>query len=180
MTARATREKTVKRYVAFLRGVTPMNAKMPALKTCFEAAGFLEVKTVLASGNVVFGASRASEAALEREVESAMNKHLGRTFLTIVRSVDALREILEADPYRAFRLPAGSKRIVTFLRESPKSKPPLPIELHGARILSLKGSEVFSAYVPSPRGPVFMSLIEKTFGQALTTRTWDTVRKVSA
>ena len=109
-----------------------------------------------------------------------MNKHLGRTFLTIVRSVDDLREILEADPYRAFRLPDGSKRIVTFLRESPKAKPPLPIELHGARILSLKGSEVFSAYVPSPRGPVFMTLIEKTFGKDVTTRTWDTIKKVVA
>lgn len=42
------------RYAAFLRGVSPMNAKMPELKKAFEAAGFLEVKTVLSSGNVVF------------------------------------------------------------------------------------------------------------------------------
>ena len=28
------------RYVAFLRGVSPMNAKMPELKAAFEAAGF--------------------------------------------------------------------------------------------------------------------------------------------
>jgi hypothetical protein len=41
------------------------------------------------------------------------------------------------------------------------------------------GQEVFSAYVPSPRGPVFMTLIEKTFGKEVTTRTWDTVRKVA-
>jgi len=32
----------------------------------------------------------------------------------------------------------------------------------------------------SPRGPVFMRLIEKTFGADVTTRTWDTVRKVTA
>jgi hypothetical protein len=37
---------------------------------------------------------------------------------------------------------------------------------------------VFTAYVPSSRGPVFMTLIEKTLGEALTTRTWDTVKKV--
>jgi hypothetical protein len=41
----------------------------------------------------------------------------------------------------------------------------------------MNGTEVFSAYVPSPRGPVFMTLIEKTFGTEVTTRTWDTVRK---
>ena len=43
-------------YAAFLRGVSPMNAKMPEVKRCFEAAGFTDVKTLLSSGNVVFGA----------------------------------------------------------------------------------------------------------------------------
>ena len=42
------------RYVAFLRGVSPMNAKMPELARCFEGSGFTEVKTVLSSGNLVF------------------------------------------------------------------------------------------------------------------------------
>ncbi|MDE2325144.1 MAG: DUF1697 domain-containing protein, partial [Betaproteobacteria bacterium] len=40
------------RYVAFLRGVSPMNARMPELKACFEAAGFGAVRTLLSSGNV--------------------------------------------------------------------------------------------------------------------------------
>ena len=47
----------------------------------------------------------------------------------------------------------------------------------GARILCVKGAEVFTAYLRSPRGAVFMTLIEKTFGKDVTTRTWDTVRK---
>jgi hypothetical protein len=50
--------------------------------------------------------------------------------------------------------------------------------LDGARILCVAGAEIFSAYVPSPKGPVFMGLIEKTFGKDLTTRTWDTIGKV--
>ena len=45
-------------------------------------------------------------------------------------------------------------------------------------VLAVKGTEIFSAYVPSPKGPVFMGLIEKTFGKDLTTRTWDTLGKV--
>ena len=48
----------------------------------------------------------------------------------------------------------------------------------GARILAMKGHEVFTAYTPSPRGPVFMTLIERTFGKDVTTRTWDTIAKV--
>jgi uncharacterized protein (DUF1697 family) len=109
-----------------------------------------------------------------------MAKELGRTFQTIVRDADELRKIVEADPYAGFRLPSNAKRVVTFLSEPYKAKLKLPIELDGASILAVKGAEVYSAYTPSPRGPVFMSLIEKTFGKDVTTRTWDTVRKCVA
>jgi uncharacterized protein (DUF1697 family) len=156
-----------------------MNAKMPELKKAFEAAGFGEVKTLLSSGNVVFDARPASEESLQRKAETAMQEHLGQPFLTIVRPVEALREILASNPYRRFRLSPSAKRVVTFLRGNPGKKIELPIELDGARILCVQGSEVFSAYLPGPRGPVFMSLIEKTFGKEVTTRTWDTVKKVS-
>jgi hypothetical protein len=55
----------------------------------------------------------------------------------------------------------------------------LPLEQDGARLLAVDGRELFSAYMPSPKGPVFMALIERTFGKALTTRTWDTVARVA-
>lgn len=165
------------RYVAFLRGVSPMNAKMSELKGCFEAAGFTEVKTVLSSGNVVFNARAASEAALERKAERAMAKQLKRAFHTIVRPVNDLRELLGANPYAHFRLPANSKRVITFLREPVKTKLSFPLEVDGARILAMNGREILTAYVPNPRGPVFMALIEKTFGKNVTTRTLDTVKK---
>jgi uncharacterized protein (DUF1697 family) len=156
-----------------------MNAKMAELKRCFETAGFTDVRTVLSSGNVAFGARAKSDIALAREAEAAMAKQLGRTFYTIVRPASILRELLEADPYAAFRLPANAKRIVTFLREPHKAKLSLPIETDGVQVLAMNGREVFTAYVPNARGPVFMALIEKLFGAHVTTRTWDTVRKCS-
>jgi uncharacterized protein (DUF1697 family) len=165
------------RYVALLRGVSPMNAKMEELKRCFETAGFADVRTVLSSGNVAFGARAKSDAVLAREIEAAMAKHLGRTFYTIVRPASVLRELLEADPYADFRLPANAKRIVTFLREPRKAKLSLPIEADGVRILAMNRLEIFTVYLPNPRGPVFMVLIEKLFGVNVTTRTWDTVKK---
>jgi uncharacterized protein (DUF1697 family) len=165
------------RYAAFLRGVSPMNATMPELGRCFELAGFTDVRTVLSSGNVVFSARAASEAALERKAEAAMAKQLGRAFYTIVRPTSALQQLIESDPYAAFRLSSAAKRVVTFLREPHKTKLSLPLEVDGARILAVNGCEVFTAYVRSPRGPVFMTLIERTFGANVTTRTWDTVRK---
>ena len=167
------------RYAAFLRGVMPTNAKMPALKQAFEKAGFTEVRTVLGSGNVVFSARAASDTALQRKAESAMQEHLGRTFPAIIRSIDELQALLASDPFSKHRLPPDSKRIVTFLREAPgRALPRLP-EQDGARILEVRGREVFTAYVRTPKGPVFMSLIQKTFGEDVTTRTWDTIQKVA-
>jgi len=167
------------RYAAFLRGVSPMNAKMPELKQAFEAAGFTDVKTILASGNVAFNARATSATSLQRKAEGAMLERLGQAFLTIVRPMDMLGEMLASDPYRAFRLEPAAKRIVTFLRDRPTAKLRLPIERDGARILSMTEREVFSAYMPTPKGPVFMVLLEKAFGKEVTTRTWDTVAKVT-
>ncbi|MGH8241816.1 MAG: DUF1697 domain-containing protein [Steroidobacteraceae bacterium] len=141
------------RYVAFLRGVTPMNARMPALKACFEAAGFSDVHTLLSSGNVVFNAR------------------------SIVRSAEYLQQFIAADPFAELRLAPTAKRIVTFLRQPVRHALELPIERDGASILKLVNSEVLCAYVPNPKGPVFMSLLEKTFGTGITTRTLDTVRR---
>jgi uncharacterized protein (DUF1697 family) len=167
-----------RRHAAFLRGVMPTNCRMAELRAAFEAAGFGNVKTLLGSGNVLFDAGTASEATLERRAEAAMEKHLGRTFMTVVRPVDALRELLAWDPWARFRLAPGSKRNVTFLRESP-GRLKLPIELDGARILAVRDREVLSAHVPGPHGPVFMKLIEQTFGKEQTTRTWETVTKAA-
>jgi uncharacterized protein (DUF1697 family) len=153
---------------------------MAELKRCFEGAGFTDVKTVRSSGNVAFGASARSDGALARTIEAAMEKQLGRTFYTIVRPSRTLQELIDTDPYAAFRLPAGAKRVVTFLREPRRAKIALPMVTDGVHILAVDGGQVFTAYVPNPRGPVFMTLIEKTFGANVTTRTWDTVKKCAA
>ena len=167
------------RYAAFLRGVMPMNCKMPALKVAFEAAGFSDVRTVASSGNVVFDARTSLEQTLQQKAEAAMHEHLGQAFLTIVRPLEQLRELLASDPYKSFKVSPKAKRIVTFLRGRPKQTIALPVELHGARILTMRDGEIFSAYLPTPKGPVFMSLIEKTFGKEQTTRTWDMIAKVA-
>jgi uncharacterized protein (DUF1697 family) len=156
-----------------------MNAKMPELKRAFELAGFTDVKTVLSSGNVVFRAPATSENALVRRAEAAMEEHLGRSFATIVRPLDALRALLATDPYEPFDVVADAKRVVTFLRQKPTEAVSLPVERDGARILCIHGREAFTTYVRRPKGPVFMALIEETFGKDVTTRTWDSVAKVA-
>ena len=167
------------RWAAFLRGVYPQNCTMAGLRRAFEAAGFADVATVIASGNVVFSARAASPAALQRTAERAMQKELGRSFLTIVRPIDALAQMLERNPYAQFRLKQGTKRVVTFLREPSPAKLKLPLERDGARILAATDTEVFTAYVPNPeRGGAFMKVLEDAYGEEITTRTWETIEKV--
>jgi uncharacterized protein (DUF1697 family) len=165
------------RYVAFLRGVMPTNAKMADLVRAFEGAGFTNVRTLLSSGNVLFDARPASETALERRAEASMARCLGRTFFTIVRPVTALRDLTAGDPYADSRVPAGAKRVVSFLRGPHPGSLILPAAADGVCMVATTGREVFTAYLPNARGPVFMTTIERTLGTDVTTRTWDTVRK---
>lgn len=167
------------RYVALLRGVSPMNLKMPSLKRALEVAGFTHVKTLLSSGNVAFDARKAAEASLQAKVEKAVEAETGRFFLTIVRSQDDLKALLEADAFASFKIKPVEKKVITFLRGAPKAKLDLPIEKDGGRILAIKGSEVYTAYMPNMAGAGFMGVLEKALGKDQTTRTWDTVRKCS-
>jgi uncharacterized protein (DUF1697 family) len=144
-----------------------------------EAAGCTDVRTVLTSGNAVFSAA-GSERVLQKKIAAAMQEHLGRSFMSFLRPIADLQALLDADPYAGLKLPAAAKRIVTFLPAEPASVPPLPIEREGARIFAVAGREAFSFYLPQPGNPVFMTLLERTFGKDVTTRTWDTVRKVCA
>jgi len=165
------------RYVAFLRGVSPMNLKMVDFKRCLETAGYSNVKTVLSSGNAAFDTSSKPAAVIEGQIEATFTKRLGRSFYTIVRSVEELQSLIERDPYSGFALPSNAKRVVTFARRLPALKSRLPIERDGAQILAVKHREAFSAYVPGPKRAVFMELIKATFGSPVTTRTWETVKK---
>jgi uncharacterized protein (DUF1697 family) len=154
-----------------------MNARMPALKACFEAAGFSDVQTLLSSGNVAFNARSSSLATLERRAEEAMQSELGHSFVTFVRSTRDLQHLIESEPFAPYTLPPAAKRVVTFLRNRTEPRLEPPVEHEGARILRITGSEVLCAYVPGPKAPAFMSLLERVFGKSITTRTLETVRR---
>src|ERR1051325_4216887 len=127
------------RYAALLRGVMPTNAKMPDLKNAFQSAGFTDVRTVLSSGNVAFTARAASEATLERRAEAAMARRLGQAFLCLVRSMDALRDLLAGDAYRALRGDPRVKRILAARLARPA---------HNVAVPSVSGEPRSEAYRP--------------------------------
>ena len=150
---------------------------MAELGHCFETAGFTQVRTLLSSGNVVFTARAASLDRLARRAERAMHSELGRRFETFVRPARYLQDIIASDPFAEFSFPPVAKRVVTFLRVAPESAVALPGTRDGATILKVDGTEVFSVYVPGPKGAAFMGVLERTFGKSITTRTLATVSK---
>ncbi len=165
------------RYIAFLRGVSPLNARNVNIKQAFEAAGFSDVKTVLSSGNIAFCAVSESLGMLAQWAEDAMPNYLSRPFYTIVRPQSALYQLVQADPFAAFNLPAGARRFVTFLGEPANDDLALPIQNGGAYLLSLVEGNVLSAAAPGKPGQRLLRLTERIFGSHVTTRTWETVKK---
>ena len=165
------------RYVALLRGVSPLNAKMPELQACFESAGFASVRTVLSSGNVAFDSSLTREREIEALAEKAMEQLLGHAFYTIVRPSRELRNLVATAPFAEHGIPPEAKRVVSFFREPCAARMPLPLAKDMASVFLARGREAFTAYMPADKGPVFMTLIEKAFGKNVTTRTLETVAK---
>ena len=155
----------------------PTNAKMPELKAAFESAQFTNVKTVLGSGNVVFDTSTQVETKIEALAEEALEMALGRSFYTIVRSSSYLKTVIASDPYSKAGIPAGTKRVISFMRTVQNPRVPLPLAEHQASVFLVSNREVFTAYLPSDKGPVFMGLIERAFGSNVTSRTLETVVK---
>ena len=93
-----------------------------------------------------------------------------------IRQAD-VRRIVDADHHAQFQPPSAAKQLITFLKRPHELPVSLPLEGEGAAICKLEGVEVYSHYLPNDKGPLFMTMLEKTFGKQITTRTVDTVRK---
>jgi uncharacterized protein (DUF1697 family) len=78
------------RYVAFLRAVNVGGriVKMDELRRLFAGAGFADVETFIASGNVIFDTTAKPGPALEARIEGALKKALGYEVPAFVRSLD--------------------------------------------------------------------------------------------
>ncbi|NVM88716.1 DUF1697 domain-containing protein [Variovorax sp. SG517] len=88
------------RHVALLRGVNVngITIKSAELKALFVELGFGAVRTVLASGNVLFD-SDESGAALRTRIEQALRKRFGYDAWIVLLTQKTLAEIATAYPF---------------------------------------------------------------------------------
>ena len=109
------------RHVALLRGINVggHRVKMDRLRDLFDALGFADVATFIASGNVLFVDDEEDIDVLRERIEAHLAAQLGYPVATFLRSPAQLAEIVHADlpPMRA----PGSDPVshyVMFLREA--------------------------------------------------------------
>jgi uncharacterized protein (DUF1697 family) len=110
------------RHVAFLRAINVGGhvVKMDRLRSLFEALGFKNVETVIASGNVLFDAPANRAASLEKKIEAHLWNALGYEVATFIRSPQEIAAILAHDPFaKSKQRTAGSRLHIGFLKATP-------------------------------------------------------------
>jgi uncharacterized protein (DUF1697 family) len=89
------------RYVALLRGINVGGKtliKMDALRECVAALGHVDVRTYIASGNVLFESSERSGAQLDARLEHAIEQRFGLPVRVVVRSAREIQRIADGVP----------------------------------------------------------------------------------
>jgi uncharacterized protein (DUF1697 family) len=91
------------RYAALLRAINVggHTVKMKELCAMFEAMKLANVRSVIASGNVLFEARSPDAAALETRIETALRKALGYDVETFLRTPEELEALAAHDPFSA-------------------------------------------------------------------------------
>jgi uncharacterized protein (DUF1697 family) len=171
------------RWAALLKGVNVGgNRKLPMveLKALVESLGYMNVKTLLASGNVVFDCDEGNGAALETVLERALET-LGLNTDIVVRNLADIERVIAAHPFPDAAVDHPSHYLVAFHRD------PVPdglIELvpdiyTGPERLQAIGRELYLDYadnIGDSKLPQAMAKLK--FPKLATTRNWNTVLKL--
>lgn len=180
------RPSAVARYVAFLRAINVGGriVKMDELRRLVSAAGFLDVETFIASGNVVFSTAMTSTAAMEQTIEQALQNGLGYAVPSFVRSLAEVADAAARRPFPEAEVSAaGGACAVAFLRG--------PLDAAGRRGLAALQSEIdrFVAHgrevywlSTTSQGQSKLTLVkfERALGQQATMRSMVSAGKLAA
>lgn len=88
------------RYALFLRGVNVggINLKMVEVASALTDAGFAQVRTILATGNVLLESHAAADEVRTR-AQTALRRRFGYDAWVLVYDVDTVRSIVDAYPF---------------------------------------------------------------------------------
>ena len=148
---------------------------MSELRAACEGAGFTDVETLIASGNLVLGSKLKGEK-LERNVEAVILEELGLKTDVHVRDAAQLAAIIAANPFKAFAKTSPNFLVVYFMRAKASAA-----EIEAMAKTSLTGEKVKQGkdclYIKFPKGQGVSKLKMPKLGTA---RNWNTVTKLAA
>jgi uncharacterized protein (DUF1697 family) len=132
-------------YIALLRAVNVGGTgKLPMaeLRAMCESIGFTDVRTYIASGNVVF-ASKLSEKSVKAKLEGCLEAYAGKPVGVLVRTGAELAAVLEANPFRSA---PGNRTVAIFLDEAPPADTVTTVSSQQAEEIALGKREVYVHY----------------------------------
>jgi uncharacterized protein (DUF1697 family) len=174
------------KYVAFLRAINVGGhvVKMDQLRRLFEAIGFSNVETFIASGNVIFDSKTKNSRALEQKIENHLRESLAYEVRTFVRTP---LEVAEVTRYRCFTKAElereGNILHVGFLATTPsdEAKRKLLSQANNVNDFHVHDREVYWLRRTSAGDSEYSGqVIEKTLGVPATFRNSTTVKKIAA
>ncbi|MGH3961114.1 DUF1697 domain-containing protein [Mycobacterium sp.] len=166
-------------FAAFLRGVNVggVNLRMADVATALTDAGFADVRTILATGNVLLESPTAADAVRTR-AETALRARFGYDAWVLVYELDTVRAVVDAYPFEPEV--DGYHSYVTLVTD-PDVLDELAALRAGPDEKIARGDGVI--YWQVPKGNTLDSTIGKTMGKrryksSTTTRNLRTLRKV--
>lgn len=161
-------------HVALLRAVNVGGTgKLPMteLKALCEEAGLQDVRTYIASGNVVFRSS-LSEKAIRSALEERLQVHMGKPVRVIIRTAAEMAAVLTRNPFAG---EPGNRVAVLFTDAPPSSDAIHKVPGQKTEQLALGKREIFIFY-PDGMGTSRLRLPAEKNGTA---RNINTVAKLA-
>jgi uncharacterized protein (DUF1697 family) len=171
-------------YVALLRGINVGRNRrmaMADLRALLTEADYANVKTHIASGNVIFSTPEEDAAAVEKALERAVEQQFGFAISVMVRTEPQLAAILKSNPFLEGAADHAHLHVGFLKAEPSKAEAAALAELDfGREEFALRGTEV---YLHLPDGLGRSKMPTGIFGRALkdtpaTVRTWKVVTKL--
>jgi uncharacterized protein (DUF1697 family) len=173
------------RYFAFLRAINVggHTVRMETLRELFESFGFLNVETLIASGNVIFQSSERDAAALESRITSGLKTALGYDMAAFIRTPAELAQIAAYQAFPRSEVEAATAYNIAFLASplDDKAKQKLMALTSVIDRFAIHAREVYWLCQKKQSESTFSNaVLEKALGRKSTLRGVKTVKKLAA
>ena len=173
-------------HIALLRGVNVGGRKavaMADLRALAAGLGLTEPRTLLQSGNLVFGAEGRAGPELETSLETELQARLGLESSVMVRGVAEWSAAIAANPFAAKAAADPGHLLLMALKAPPASGAlaALRAAIKGPERVELEGRHAWLVY-PDGVGDSRLTnvVIERRLGVRGTARNWNTALKLQA